>query len=118
MRYTEATELLLSGTPLTGSVKRAAMRAREIHLHNPNAQRPTPGVTKLRRKLSTLPMAKLAQCIRRASHVILRLEKLATRGNLFDAGAAGMLQGRAEAFKQYRALVSAEANRRIVTYTH
>jgi|SRR6185503_5104326 len=116
MRYTEATELLLSGTPLTGSVKRAAMRAREIH-YTPS-QRKTPGVAKLRRKLSTLPIAKLSQCIRRATHAIIRLEKLAMRGNLFDAGAAGALQARAEAFKQYRALVQSEANRRIVSYTY
>src|SRR5688572_21531020 len=68
LRYDAATALLLSGERLTGSQKRAAMRAREIHWTS--GRKPVNGGVKLDRKLRKLPLVKLGQCLKRCDRAM------------------------------------------------
>lgn len=103
MRYEQATELLLSGVPLTGTAKRAAMRNRETHYVSSNTR--GDGRLKLARKIRRLPITKLFQRNRRAAHAIAAIERVAMPIPALGAKLAMLIA--------YRQIVSLEIQRRL-----
>lgn len=104
LRYDEATALIFSGQRLTGTQKRAAMRAREIHYVS--RRRPIDGKLKLERKLRKLPLVKLSQCLKRCTRAIEYIRRKLSAVDLPE------LTAKFNSLEAYRAFVLTEISAR------